>query len=77
MKVKILPPHGCDSSMLDEKGWVELPEEARVADVLKMIRCGKFRARILLVSVNGERTSPDRILHNGDIIGFFVPVSGG
>ena len=29
MKVKILPPHGCDRSALDARSWAELPESGR------------------------------------------------
>lgn len=28
MRVKVLPPHGCDRSALDERCWMELPEGA-------------------------------------------------
>ena len=36
-----------------------------------------LKAKLLLVSVNGERSSLDRELHEGDVLGFFFPVSGG
>ena len=39
MRVKVLPPHGCDRSALDERSWMELPEGTRVWDVLRIIRC--------------------------------------
>ena len=32
MRVKVLPPHGCDRSALDERSWMELPEGTRVWD---------------------------------------------
>ena len=77
MRVKILPPHGSDRSALDERSWAELPEGSRVRDALRLVRCGPLKARLLLVSVNGERSSLDRELHEGDVLGFFFPVSGG
>lgn len=77
MKVKILPPHGCDRSALDERSWAELDEGATVRDVLRLIRCPPLKARLLLVSVNGERSGLDRALSDGDVVGFFFPVSGG
>ena len=46
-------------------------------DALRLVRCGPLKARLLLVSVNGERSSLDRELHEGDVLGFFFPVSGG
>ena len=77
MRVKILPPHGSDRSALDERSWAELPEGSCVRDALRLVRCGPLKAKLLLVSVNGERSSLDRELHEGDVLGFFFPVSGG
>ena len=77
MRVKILPPHGCDRSAHDARSWAVLPEGSRVRDALRLIRCGPLKAKLLLVSVNGERCPLDRELHDGDVVGFFFPVSGG
>ena len=77
MKVKIFPPRGCDRSALDERSWAEVPEGSTVGDVLKLIKCSQVRARLLLVSVNGERAKLSRELNDGDVVGFFSPVSGG
>ena len=77
MRVKILPPAGCDRSALDERSWAELPEGSTVGDVLKLIKCSPVKARLLLVSVNGERAKLHRELRDGDVVGFFSLVSGG
>ncbi len=77
MKVKIFPPFGCDRSALDRKSWAELPEGSTVGDVLRLIKCNPVKAKLLLVSVNGERAKFSRVLHDGDVVGFFSPVSGG
>lgn len=77
MRVKVLPPHGCDRSALDARSWAELPEGATVRDVLRLIRCGPLKAKLLLISVNGERSSLSRPLRDGDVVGFFYPASGG
>ena len=77
MRIKILPPHGSDRSMLDEASWAELPEGSTVKDVLRLVRCSPLKAKLLLVSVNGERSPLERELKNGDVVGFFFPVSGG
>lgn len=77
MKVKIFPPLGCDRSALDRKSWAELPEGSTVGDVLKLIKCNPIKAKLLLVSVNGERAKLSCVLHDGDVVGFFSPVSGG
>lgn len=77
MRVKVFPPHGCDRSALDERSWMELPGGSRVKDVLRIIRCSPLKAKLLLVSVNGERSALDRELRDGDVVGFFFPASGG
>ena len=77
MRVKILPPHGCDRSALDARSWAELPEGSTVRDALRLVKCGPIKAKLLLVSVNGERSGLSRVLHDGDVLGFFFPVSGG
>ena len=77
MRVKILPPHGSDRSGLDERSWAELPEGSTLRDALKLVHCSPLKAKFLLISVNGERSPLDRELQEGDIVGFFFPVSGG
>ena len=77
MRVKVLPPHGCDRSALDERSWVELPDGSKVSDVLRLIRCSPVKAKLLLVSVNGERSPIGFKLHDGDVVGFFFPATGG
>ena len=77
MRVKILPPHGSDRSALDARSWAELPEGSTVLDALRLVRCQPLKAKLLLVSVNGERSPLSRELHEGDVVGFFFPVSGG
>lgn len=77
MKVKVLPPIGCDRSRLDEKNWMEIPEGSDVAYVLNEISLGKLKAKILLVSVNGERVKLNHKLNDGDVVGFFGLATGG
>ena len=77
MKVKVFPPRGCDRSALDARSWMEIPEGSTVGDVLRIIKCSPLRAKLLLVSVNGERAKFKHVLKDGDVVGFFSPVSGG
>ena len=77
MKVKVFPPRGCDRSILDERSWADLPEGSTVGDVLKLIKCSPVKAKLLLVSVNGEHSRLSRELKEGDVVGFFSLVSGG
>ena len=77
MRVKVLPPPGCDRSVLDERNWMEVPDGADLTYVLKAVKCSPLLAKVLLVSVNGERAKLSKKLCDGDVIGFFMPVSGG
>lgn len=77
MRVKIIPPHGADRSALDERGWTTLPNGARLIDALRLVRVSPVKAKLLLVSVNGERASLHAPLSDGDVIGFFSLMAGG
>ena len=56
---------------------MEVEEGSAVGDVLKIIRLSPLKAKLLLMSVNGERASLSQKLKDGDVIGFIAPVSGG
>lgn len=78
MRVKVLPPPDCERDFLDERSWCELPDGTTLAELLKLLRCSRIKAKLLLVSINGERVEKlSTVLHDGDVVGFFVPVSGG
>lgn len=77
MRVKVIPPAGSDRSALDERSWIDIPEGSTVGDVLKIIKCNPVKAKLLMVSVNGERSSLKQELRDGDVVGFFSLVTGG
>lgn len=77
MKIKVFPPIGCDFTKLDEKNWIEIPPGSTIKDLLKIIKCSKLKAKLMLISLNGERVKLDTELHEGDVVGFFALVSGG
>ena len=77
IRVKVFPPYGCDRSALDERSWMEMEEGSTVGDVLRIIRLSPLKAKLLLLSVNGERAFLSQKLKDGDVIGFIAPVSGG
>ena len=77
IRVKIVPPRGCDRSALDARGWASLPEGATLRDALRLIGCSAVKAKLLLASVNGERVPLSTILRDGDVVGFFALCTGG
>ena len=56
---------------------MDIEDGSTVRDVLKAVKCSPLKAKLLLVSVNGERTDLSRQLQNGDVVGFFYLISGG
>jgi MoaE-MoaD fusion protein len=59
---------------------IELPEDARVADVLAAMAStpvGALRDRECVVAVNREYASADEPVHAGDEVALVPPVSGG
>ncbi len=56
---------------------MEIEDGSSVRDVLRAVKCSPLKAKLLLVSVNGERTELEKILKDGDVVGFFYLISGG
>ena len=58
---------------------VELPDGARVADLLKQLAASRPLPALksLAVSVNAEFASANQVLRDGDEVGLLPPVSGG
>ncbi|MCR4606481.1 MAG: MoaD/ThiS family protein [Oscillospiraceae bacterium] len=56
---------------------MEIEDESSVRDVLRTIKCSPLKAKLLLVSVNGERADLEKKLQDGDVVGFFYLISGG
>ena len=77
IRVKMLPPPGCDRSKIDERGWIDLPDGATLKDALKSVKCSAALAKLLLASVNGERVPFSTVLSDGDVVGFFMLCMGG
>ena len=77
IKVRVTLPPGWKRDMLDERNWLELPEEAKLSDALKVVHVPKLLACALLVCVNGAVSKPDVELHDGDSVSFFPILSGG
>ena len=56
---------------------MEIEDESSVRDVLRTIKCSPLKAKLLLVSVNGEGADLEMKLQDGDVVCFFYLVSGG
>ncbi len=81
MRVHVLYFAYCRDLMGRENEWMTLHDGSRAADVISCCvstqpSLEKFK-RNLLIAVNQEYASVDHILHDGDEVALFPPVSGG
>ena len=77
MRIKVFTPLGLADGRLDQRGWLELEEGATLGDALKRLRIPRVVARAFAVRLNSEDKPLDTVLHDGDMIGFFLLISGG
>jgi len=77
MRVLVFAPHAFSPDILDCDGYLELPDNASLDDVLRKIKMPKLLAKMLLVSVNGHLASGKTPLQDGDSVGFFLGMAGG
>ena len=77
IKVRVMPPPGWSRKMLDERYWLELPDEAKLSDLLAAIKMPKLVARSMFVSVNGALSKTNVKLSDGDSVSFFPIAHGG
>ncbi len=77
MKVRVSAAPFCDHSSIDDRGYIELSEGARLNDVYKKLKVAVFLRPLLLTSVNYDRAKPSTRLIDGDEVSIFWPISGG
>ncbi len=75
IRVKLVAPFELDG--IDSDGCVDLPDGARVNDLLRRVRGLPLYARLLPIAVNGDQVKRSHRLKNGDMVLFIMPVSGG
>ena len=77
IQVRVFLPPLFSTDKLDERGWLELENDAQLKDLLRLIKMPKVIAKALKVTVNAEQTPLDTILKDGDVAGFFWLLPGG
>ncbi len=75
IRVKLVAPFELDG--IDSDDCVELPDGARVKDLLRRVHGLPFYARFLPMAVNGDQVKSSHRLKDGDMVVFIMPVSGG
>jgi molybdopterin converting factor small subunit len=77
IKVRVTLPLGFKRDMLDERNWMELPDDSKLSDALKTVRISKILARTMFVCVNGALSKTNTVLNDGDSVSFFpIPFGG-
>ena len=77
IKVRVMLPPGWSKKMLDERYWLELDDDAILADALAAVKMPRPLAKAFFVSVNGSFSNSKVKLNDGDSIAFFPTVTGG
>ena len=79
IKVRVMLPPGWGKkrNLLDERYWLEMPDDAKLSDVLRKISIPKLAAKLMFVSVNGALSGTNTPLSDGDSISFFPIAHGG
>ncbi len=74
IRVKIVAPFTI--SQADSSGEVDIPDRTTVGRLLRLLHAPLY-AHVLPVVVNGSQAGRRRMLKNGDLVIFLVPISGG
>ena len=77
IRVRVFPLPFCNFDNLDERGWLELNDDAQLLEVLRKIKMPKTLVKLFAPSVNGEKAPLTTVLKNGDVVGFFWLLTGG
>lgn len=75
IRVKLVAPFELEG--IDSEGCVDLPDGARVKDLLSRVQGLPLYARFLPIAVNGDQVERSYRLKDGDMVLFIMPVSGG
>jgi molybdopterin converting factor small subunit len=77
MKVRVFASVFGNDACLDEDGYLELPEGARLDDVFAALKIPFPLKRLPLCLVNHAKAKPSTPLADGDVVSFISLVAGG
>jgi sulfur carrier protein ThiS len=75
MRIKVVAPFAVTG--LGKDGSLELPEGARVRDVLKRSKSISRYLAVLPMMVNGRQVKASHVLQDDDVLVIVYPISGG
>jgi len=77
LRVRVYAPPFGDHSAIDDRGFVELPEDARLDDLFRLLRIPLRRGAVLFCMVNYDKARLSQKLADGDTVSFLSLVAGG
>lgn len=62
---------------IDRKTTISIPQNTKIGKLFSLLNIGHWREKGLKVAINGDITSFDQVISDGDEIALLPPVSGG
>lgn len=77
MRIRVYAPAFADHSVLDERGFLELPPGSRLRDLHRILKIPPLTRPFVLVAVNYRVSGPGHPLADGDTVSYFSMAGGG
>ncbi len=77
MRIRVYAPPHADPSVLDERGFIDLPAGSRLRDLHRALRIPLLARPLLLCAVNYRIAGPGLALADGDTVSYFSMAGGG
>jgi hypothetical protein len=77
VRIRVYLPPYLKSDRVDEHGYVEIEEGARLKDLFKLLKVPFPLAAVHLCRINYDKADLRQQLQNGDIVSFYSLISGG
>ncbi len=77
IRVKVYAPGFINHDSIDPSGFVKLAEGSSVIDLFQQLKISPILRRIMLCTVNYEKSPLNTILKDGDVVSFLFPFPGG
>ena len=62
---------------IERNPTISIPQNTKIEQLFSLLNIGHWREKGLKVAINGDITSFDQVISNGDEIALLPPVSGG
>ncbi len=77
IKVRVYPGPFGKRGLLDDDGFILMPEDTTVGDLLKTMGIPRIVYNMGFYGLNYKKEPLDRRLYDGDTLSFIAPLAGG